>query len=139
MRREIEDILTSFNNFEDCIIEDITFKQFGFRIEFLFHYIFDDNKNIRPELNRKVNLAFIGVKEFRIKNNWNDAILESPENINWGSNEVSIIKISGSDSYLLKNDNPFSDFKFYHVLFLFEHRRRFDIVFQKLEAKEIKD
>ena len=82
MKDALNNILSAYNFFQECIIEDIKFDHFGSQVKIDFQYIYDNDGIIEPEPKRIVSISFKKVREFRMVNAWNKSQLEKMENLN---------------------------------------------------------
>ena len=121
MKDTIAKILSSYNFFQECVIESISFNNYGSQVQIDFHYIYDEGGSIKTEPKRIVSLGFNKVQEFELTNAWNESQLENLDKLNWGANEVSTIQIEDLKNGFLA-----------HILW--EGDRRIDIVFGTLEV-----
>ena len=130
----MENLLTKYNHFEDCILLDVRWKQWGYSLELVFNYIWNEKGVIRGNLDiaeERVVVRFSAVQEFLVRNQWNDSLLTEPDLMNWGSGEVSLIRLENSESLLEKYGSR--PVPFYHAAILWESERRMDVVFSELE------
>jgi len=133
-REQIEAFLREHKGFSECIIEEFIFKDYGTTLEVRLNYVWSDWGDIRANLNepRNIILKFRLVEDLHIKNSLSHSMLTEPESINWGLNEIALLKVVG-DTNALQTPEP-SEPLFTHVVFLWEGDRRIDIVFSEFEA-----
>jgi hypothetical protein len=133
-REEIEAFLKRHKNFSECIIEELALKDFGTTFDVVFNYIWTDSGELRPDLDKpnNIGLRFRLVQELSINNSLNSSILGHPESINWGLNEVALVRVMKDDSGLQAGEDlpPLLN----HVEFLWEGERRIDVFFSELEV-----
>jgi len=88
-------ILKNHKYFQECILEDIFFYDYGTTIVLLFDYIWSNDFDIRENLDEKqiIKLKFSSVNRFIVENDLSKAVIERPEMINWGFNEISIMNL----------------------------------------------
>lgn len=129
---EIKELLESYHNLSECVIEQINWTDFGTTVEVVFDYIWTDDGRIRPDLEHpeNVTLKFRLVQEFRMHNALNAAMCAHPEEMGWGLNEIAVARV---------NDDVYDQYRFLpvpfnHVAFLWEDERRIDIIFSELEV-----
>lgn len=132
--------LSKYHHFEECIIEEISWLNFGIAIEVRLNYIWQANGTLRQNLDEPeiVILRFNLVQEFHMINALNAAKCESPELINWGVNEIASVKYIENSEYIKKYKNlPVS---FHHISFLWERgsNQKLDVVFSELEIETLK-
>jgi len=125
----IEQLLEKHNRFEECVIESLSFKHFGTVFEVVLDYIWDDSgKNIRNNLNEPnlVYLQFAPVQKVILSNALNNAMLEHPEELTWGLNEIS---------YLALEENSHNEYPGFHTMrFYWESDRYLKITFATLNV-----
>jgi hypothetical protein len=133
-KEEIEACLKQHKNFSECIIEELALKDFGTTLDVIFNYIWTDSGELRPDLDKPTNigLRFRVVQELHINNSLNSSILEHPESIDWGLNEVALVQVVKDDSALRACEDLPAPLN--HVEFLWEGERRMDVVFSELEV-----
>jgi hypothetical protein len=122
-RLEVCNKLKVYNNFQECIIEDILFTEFGTSVEITFNNIWSNAKEIRKDIDKKqiVKIKFFFVNKFLIENNLSRDFVNM---INWGINEVSIIKL------IERSDNDFM-----RVEILWETERKIIIEFRDMNIE----
>ncbi len=129
----MKDLLANYYNFGECILLDMRWKQWGFSLELVFNYIWKERDVVRDDLDveERVIIRFSAVQEFHASYEWNDHILSKPDVIDWGSAEVSQVRLEDGEAFLGKyHSRPVS---FHHVAVRWESERRMDIVFSALE------
>jgi hypothetical protein len=131
----MRELLAEYQDFQECVLLDVRWRQWGFALELVFDYIWKEKDVLRDNLDaeEKVVLRFSAVQEFHVSYKWNDFILSEPEVIDWGSGEISLIRLEENESFLEKyRSRPVP---FHHVAVLWEgsDKRRIDIVFSQLE------
>lgn len=134
--KKISEILNRYNDFSECIINDILFRNFGTSISIDLLYIYSENGQIfrAQDDYRKIRINFNLVQKFILNNFLNSSICTIPSNINWGINEISLMQIKNEDSIL----EPFKylPLEFSHLEILWENDRRIDLVFHEFEIIE---
>jgi hypothetical protein len=88
-------MLKEHKYFQECILEDVSFYDYGTTVVLSFDYIWSSNFNIREDLDDKqiIKLKFSSVNRFVIDNELSKAVIDEPEMINWGFNEISRINL----------------------------------------------
>ena len=130
--KEIAAFLNKHNGFSEGIIEELSLTDYGttFEIRMTHDWAKPDGEKTWPAP-KFVILRFRLMQELHITNALTPPMLRSPESINWGLNEVAIVK-------LLANEAPFSLGRnypgFHRLAFLWEGERRIDVVFSELEV-----
>ena len=129
---QIRDFLRARFDFAECIIESITFSKFATDVTISLDFIWDSFGNIRSDLDQTKLLVFLEfhfVRSFSLLNDWTQAMLDEPDSINWGLNEISRIRI--------KDENRGQDaVECLEIEFRWEGKRRIEIVFSELTVKE---
>lgn len=136
-KSEIQAIINTHRGFSDCIIEEFKWKHFGTTMELKIRYIYDQNGHIPKSMDdwHTLVLSFHLVQKLRISNALTQTMCNEPERLNWGFNEIALIKLEDNPELL----TPFKEFitPFHHIVILWESERRIDIVFSELEIPEI--
>jgi hypothetical protein len=131
----MKDLLAKYQDFQECVLLDVRWRQWGFSLELVFDYIWKEKDVLRENLDieEKVVLKFSAVQEFHASYKWNDFIFSEPEVIDWGSGEISLIRLEESESFL--GEYRSRPVPFHHAAVLWEGSdgRRMDIVFSQLE------
>lgn len=131
----MHDLLQKYNNFDECIILEVRLRDYQTTLELLINYIWDDQGNIRPNLDDLdlVVVRFQLVQEIHISNDLNSAKLIEPERMNWGMNAISLIRIKDQESKLAPYRGlPVS---FHHAAISWESARRIEVVFAQLQIE----
>jgi len=133
-REQIEAFLREHKGFSECIIEELALKDYGTTLEVRFNYVWSDSGDIRANLNEPFNivLKFRLVEELHIKNSLSYSMLTKPKSINWGLNEIALLKVVGDSDALPTSES--SGTLFTHLVFLWEGDRRIDVIFSEFEA-----
>ncbi len=131
-RHEIESFLGLYNNFEECIIEDLFFKSYGTILTVCLDIIWTEDRQIRQNLEEKelICFSFLNLQEFKLYNDLNEKMIEEPEAINWGINEIALVKLD-SDYYISNLPKHF-----YKIFFIWESNRKIEIVFSEIEVQK---
>lgn len=122
-RLEVYNKLREYNNFQECIIEDIFFTEYGTSVEITFNNIWSNVKEIRKNIDKKqiVKIKFFIVNKFLIENNLSEDFINR---LNWGFNEISILK------FIETSDNDFM-----RVEILWETERKIIIEFRDMDIE----
>jgi hypothetical protein len=131
-KEQIEKLLDSYHSLSECVIETISLSDYGTTVEVVFNYIWDEEGNVRGDLERpkELVLRFRIVQEFHLANALNAYMCEFPREINWGLNEISRAALLSDDSLNRYGSLPIP---FQHMVFYWEGERRLDIIFSELE------
>lgn len=136
-KNEIREIINGHKGFSECIIEKFLWKHFGTTIELTIRYIYDQDGYIAKSMDdwRVLVLNFHLVQDLRISNALTEPMCNALERLNWGFNEIALMKLEDNPELL----TPFKEFitPFHHIAILWENARRVDIVFSKLEMPKI--
>jgi hypothetical protein len=129
----IHGALQRYNHFDECILLDVNVHQYQTVLELQLNYIWKSHNVLRDDIDdpEVVLVRFTGVQEVHIYNDLSSAMLEQPEGLNWGMNEVSLVRLENDVDLLEKYEHL--DQTFHHVAVLWENDRRIDVVFRELE------
>jgi hypothetical protein len=132
--RNISELLEKYHNFDECVLVDIDWRDYGLTVDLAFNYIWQENGTIRANLDAEeiVILRFKLVQELHVIGALNEAKITQPEAVDWGINTVALVKMEEKEEFLNKYRN-FS-IPFHHVAVRWEYERRIDIVFSDLEV-----
>lgn len=135
-KAEIRRLLEGFRNFQECVVEDVKWLDFGTTVEVQLDYTWTDAGQIRPDLEHPeiIVMKFRLVQEFRLSNALNDVMCAEPEQIGWGISEVDVVRLFNEDFFL--RQYQFLPAPFHHVAFMFGGDRRIDIIFSELEVSK---
>lgn len=129
----ISRVLEEYNNLSECILLECNLKNYGMTVELVFNYIWEDNGTVRSNLKSQeiLVLTFHIVQELHIRNVLSDIVCINQEEINWGINEIALVKIENDQNFLC----PYQSLSipFNHIVIFWEDERRIDIVFSALE------
>jgi hypothetical protein len=133
---EIRDALSRYKFLQECILTNVNFVNHLADVDISFNYIYDVNGNFRTDMNRNqiVTLRLSLIQWFQMNGGLTSNQLLYPEKMDWGSSEVSIVRIS-SDSALLK-EHVSLNIRLHHLEILWETNRRIDIIFSTMEIFE---
>ena len=79
----------------------------------------------------RILLSFRLVQELHISNALNAAMLSSPQSLNWGMNEISVMKLADSS---VPWPGPLQNHYFHRAEFLWEGERKITVVFRELHV-----
>ena len=136
---DLRRFLKEHGNFTECIIEELALSDYGttFTVSMSCGWVqrsrMQQNESSPPTY---ICLSFHLVQELHFRNGLNAAMLTSPESLNWGLNEVSVVQVVEEDPILWPS--PQQEKRFLRVAFLWEGERRIDVVFSDLDV-EIRD
>ena len=130
--------LHEYYDFEECIIEDVRWREYGSVIDLVFLYIWDEEHRVRKDIDSgpRIILRFSLVQEWHLYNALNSSMLENPECLNWGLSEVACVRIGEAREFTSAYKS--SPRSFYHAVIHWEGERRIDIIFRDLEIIEDK-
>jgi hypothetical protein len=113
--------------FQECILENISFYDYGTTIVLTFNYIWSNDFKIRPNLDEKqiMKLRFSSVNRFVIDNELSNSVIDEPKMINWGFNEISKINLIGTTN----------SSNFLQVEILWETKRKILIEFSNMDIE----
>jgi hypothetical protein len=132
---DIRLFLKAHGSFSECIIEQIKLSDYGTTLEVTLTCNWAEGSQTRKAKNSgptNMSLSFRLVQELRVSNGLNVAMLNNPESLNWGLNEVSAVQVVDEDPLFWPR--PFEYRRFSHVVFLWEGERRIDVVFVSLDV-----
>ncbi|HEX2868062.1 MAG TPA: hypothetical protein VHO03_13535 [Ignavibacteriales bacterium] len=132
----MENLLKKYNYFDDCYLKEIKWSNNFIGLDIIIDYIWE-GKKVRKNLDEEklIKLSFSHVQKFIFYNNLDSNFFKYEDEIGWGFNNFSIIKLENNSEMLA----PYLGFprKFNHLSILWESERRIDIVFGDLEAIEL--
>ena len=120
------ELLENYNNFQECILSVLIWKHYLTALDIVFNQAWDSLKNLK--VSRKITLRISGLQSFHIVNHLTPAVLKHPEELNWGFNEVALVKIEPFSSETLV---PFDGYK---LSLLWESERRIEITAAFIEV-----
>lgn len=115
--------LSKLNWFQECIILNVRWLQYGYTFEIDFNMIWDENGKLRQDINetKLVTLNMIGVQEIFFNNSFSYSQLKNPEKMNWGMNEISRISVE------LMDNEAHLELQFYRLRIHWEQSRAITI------------
>lgn len=133
---EIKEALSRYRFLQECVLTSINFSDQLTGVELSFNYIYGNDGALRSDVDRNqiVTLKLSLIQAFRMKGGLNANQLLNPEMINWGLNEVSIVKILDNSSLLKECINL--NVKLHHLEILWETDRSIDIIFNSMKIFE---
>ena len=130
----IENILEEYNDFRECILQEVAWEDQGTTLELTFDYVERQDGEVLLDLQRdSITMRLFLVQEFHVRNALNDAILREPYRINWGLSEVALVELKEDEKFLAYYENPVVPL--HHLAILWETERRIDIVFSGIEME----
>jgi len=130
----IADYLSQHRAFEECILEDIRCRHYATVVDLVFDYVWSSDGSLRSEFeqpDRRV-LTFHNVQEFRLFNALTEHMVLHPEELNWGMNEVALVRVVSESTVIGKYEQL--PIPIHHVRCQWEGDRRIDIIFGSLEV-----
>jgi hypothetical protein len=121
---KISTSLKGYNFFQECIIEEVIFKDYLTTLEISLNNIWTNEGTIRNDLDKEkdiVLLRFKGLDSFQVRNYLTSGLKTNLDKINWGFNEISIVKVENASEGFIK----FS--------FLWESNRTIELIFSEFE------
>ena len=113
----------AFKDFQECIIENLVFKDYLTTVVVSVANIWTDDGQLREDLDSRkelVHLEFKGVMSLNVFNDLTPSILYQPDRINWGFNEIALVEI--------KQDNDL----YMTFSFVWESNRKIELTCEKL-------
>lgn len=132
-RRELTALLDLYHSFEECVIEEIRFTDFATSVVIVLNNIWNPSGSLRENLDVKqlVTLKFVLVEEFRIFNALSETMRTHAQEMNWGFNEISMIRLepesTSTGSLGVRNASNY-------VSILWENDRQIEIGFEQLHV-----
>jgi hypothetical protein len=145
----IREFLFNHYEFGECILQDVKWIAEGTCLEFVFNYIWSDDKGFyldtagkpaikqcetRPDLNMPLLkvLRFNLVQELHVRNHLNRMQQAELGKIGWRISEVARVSIEDDNLFLAAYRDQ--AVQFHHVSCRWEDDRRIDIVFSELQS-----
>jgi hypothetical protein len=127
-------ILEEWRGFQECILEDVRWRDYGTSLDLVFRCIWKDGDQVfrDDEEPRFVALRLLLVQEFDLHNALNAAQLREPERLNWGVSEVAVVRIHESEDVSMDPAGQFLELEC-----LWEGDRRITARFAAIEAVEL--
>lgn len=137
MRANPEDIvdqLKRLKNLEECVLLEVVWHNYALDVDLVFDYIWDEKGNIRKDLDtpKRLVLSFYLVQEFHFQANLNDSMCLEPERINWGINEVALVKLNDTPDFLHRYTGL--SIPIHHIEVVWEDERRISIIFNRMAS-----
>lgn len=131
----MENLLAKYNYFDDCYLKEIKWTNNFIDLEVIIDYIWE-GKKVRNNLDEEklVKLSFSYVQILIFNNNLDNNFFKYEDEIGWGFNNFSIIKLENNPELLMPYQN--SSRKFSHLSILWASDRRIDIIFGDLKIFE---
>ena len=129
--------LKAYRNFAECILLEINWKNYMTTVELVFNYVWDKLGKIRHDVDciQRVTLSCNLVQEIHFKGGLNPSMCSEPTQINWGINEVALVRLQEQEDFL----HPYHALPvpFHHLSVTWEFDRRIDIIFSNLDIRAI--
>jgi hypothetical protein len=93
--QDVAEELRRLGHLSEWLLHDVRWIQFGFAIEILFNNVFDESGVVREDALGRPHLTAIrlsGVQTFSVSNNLSTAMLDEPDQIDWGLSEVARVQ-----------------------------------------------
>ncbi len=97
---DLREAVSSFHNFAECLLHDVSWFRFGTEVHLVFNVIWDAAGQVRSDVlehPRLVELRLYGVQDLEVRNHLTPGMLDRPELVNWGLSEVSRLSIAECD------------------------------------------
>ena len=128
---ELISLLNKYKNFQECVLLDMDWRDLGLTIDFKFNYIWRENKRELASSEQECIIRFKLVQELYIVRDLNEVMISNPKEIDWGINEISVIRIEDDDRILDKYQHLSKTF--HHAVIYWENKRKIEIVFAEME------
>lgn len=102
---DAKNIIDGFNEFQECVITEITFENFLNSVKVGILNIWDKNKNIKSDIQHDKDVVYVifkKVSRFKIENYLTETMLRNLDKVNWGINEFALLKVEKERNNLLK-------------------------------------
>jgi len=148
-KANIREVLFNHCEFADCVLQDVSWQQFGTVIELVLNYLYPDcegfyldsnghpgirerrhRANLNEPLLKTVRLS--SIQEFHVHNRLNDIQIGDLDTIDWGFSEVEVIRIEDNNLFLASYRNR--SIPFHHIAIHFSGDRRIDVVFGNIQV-----
>lgn len=130
----IRNALARHRNFEECLLTDVRWVDFGMTIDLCVNYIWDGS-GVRARISEDphpIVLRARKVQELNVRNSITSAIAREPDRVNWGISEFAQIVLLG-DSPAARRYSDVGDGVYHHLVVEWEGARRIDVVMASLE------
>lgn len=131
-----EAALTRYGWFQECLLKDVRWDQFGTTTHLDFDYIWGEGGPAKGHVlsePRSITLSLQGVQELIIRNALTDAMLADPERLDWGISEIARVRLQPASAQGVSGqpqDGP------YHLVVEWESERRVDATFFEMRIGE---
>jgi hypothetical protein len=131
---KIDDLLAEYRNFDECLLLEVRLRDYQSTLELHFNYVYDSDGNFRTNLDEIVPilLRLRLVQEVLIRNNLNATKLLEPERMDWGMNQIALIRLEDDKNLLAPYKNL--PLEHHHIAVRWEDARRIDVIFVELEV-----
>jgi hypothetical protein len=137
MEEVFKNMLKSYKYFQECILLDLDWKHHGLVLDLVFDYVWDKSGTIRrDEKIERVIIRLSLVQEVQFMTGLDYTALDNIENLNWGMDEIAIVKII-NDGELLYKYRSF-DRQLFHLLVdwdfsSIEFKRNLNVIFSEMK------
>src|SRR5262245_28572058 len=93
--RLLQAALERWRSFEECLLHDVRFVNFGFGVDVVFNYVWGEGGRVRNDVLENPHLVafhLLGVESLRFQGGLTSGMRENFESINWGLAEISMVK-----------------------------------------------
>jgi hypothetical protein len=93
--QSLREALKRWRSFEECLLVDVRFVDFGFGVDLIFNYVWNNGSGVRKDVLESPQLVachLIGVESLRFQGGLTPGMKENPENVDWGLTEISIVR-----------------------------------------------
>ena len=133
---EIRKALRQFNDFRECVIQEIVWKEQHFGLDVALSYIWTDDGRICYSVGAAPRVAYLSfsiVQELHFRNNLRDVMVSNADKLNWGTSEIAKLEVDSDSEHLVAYRN--SAIPFFHGRFIWEWGRMIDLVFARLSVE----
>lgn len=134
---QIGELLGQYRYFSECIILGIEWRDYGTTVDIEFQCMGNADTKAPGGVQRsnRFLVRFFLVQEFHIWNYLNDSMVERPDRINWGLNEIALARLDYDEELTRSYEHlPVS---FHHISLLWEGDRRITVVCTAIEIIEL--
>lgn len=132
---EMQSIIHAYRDFEECVLESISWSNYLTSVGVVFDYIWKPDGSVRPDHEDRVlvEITFRLVQEFEMQNALKPSVVDGPDRMNWGRNEIARLAIVDDD-----RTQKYSGYSvpFHHAILRWEGKTWIDIVFAQMEISE---
>jgi hypothetical protein len=131
-RCEMVALLHAYRDLSECVVDAITWTDYGTTIGIRFDYVWKPDGTVRRDDEERlyVTLWFKYVQDFEIHNALQPIQVQNLSTLDWGFNEVSLVTIGESDRSRAYEADPL---QYCHATVRREGQTWMEIVFAELE------